>query len=109
MVSFRTPLQIYTNTSNNNNSISSALIGLFSFDVLSISLLGEAVIDKGPTDAIESDGKLTFSCTLNVTSGNDVLRLRALGTRFSVLLDQRRHSYHVFITSTNLCIDLGYA
>ena len=76
-------LQIDINTSNNDNSISNALIGLFSFDASSISLLGEAVIDKGPTDGVESDGKSTFSCTLNVTSGDDVLRFRVFGTGFT--------------------------
>ena len=62
----------------------------------SISLLGKVVVIKEPTDAVEHDGKLTFSCTLNVTSGNDVLRFWVLDTEFSDRLsgcEIDKHSY----------------
>ena len=44
------------------------------------SLLGEASIERGPSDAVVSAGELaTFSCTLNVT-GNEILQFEVFDT-----------------------------
>ena len=68
----------------NHFTISKHIYNLCNVLIAHIFLLGDVSIEREPSNAVVSANELaTFSCTLNVTTGKEVLNFKVFGSTFS--------------------------